>query len=192
MPSAIFINKRLIHSLFRKVIKMPEGHKRHSHEHRKDLAGEYRWGDTGQIVLLIVFIIGMSSDLFLLKISDSWQNAFPWYFRMVVFLPLLFVAGYFAQRAHQKVFQEKRKELMVIKTDVFARIRHPMYFGSILTYLSFVILSLSVIALVIFIIIVIFYYYLCRYEEQVLLAKLGDEYMKYMKKVPMLIPRVRK
>ena len=81
---------------------------------------------------------------------------------------------------------------MVIKTDVFARIRHPMYFGSILTYLSFVILSLSVLALVIFIIIVIFYYYLCRYEEQVLLAKLGDEYMKYMKKVPMLIPRVRK
>ena len=171
---------------------MKEGHKRHSHEHRKDLAGEYRWGDTGQIVLAIVFFIGMTSDLFLLKLSDPWQDVFPWYFRIVVFIPLFIAAGYFAQRAHKKVFGEEQKEIIVIKTDVFARIRHPMYFGSILTFLSFVILCLSVIALVVFIIIVIFYYYLCRYEEQLLLAKLGDEYKNYMKNVPMLIPRVRK
>jgi len=181
-----------MHSRFRKVINMNEGHKRHSHEHREDLAGEFRWGDTGQILFLIVFIIGMTSDLFLLKVSDSWQDIFPWYFRIVVFLPILFVAGYFAQRAHKKVFGEEQKELMVIKTDVFARLRHPMYFGSILIYLGFVILSLSVVALVIFVVVVIFYYYLCRYEEQILIAKLGDEYKNYMKKVPMLIPRIRK
>ena len=54
---------------------------------------------------------------------------------------------------------------MVIKTDAFVRIRHPIYLGSILIYLGFVILSLSVIALVIFVVIVIFYYYLCHYEE---------------------------
>jgi len=188
----IFINKRLIHSWFRKVIKVSKGHKRHSHEHRKDLAGEYRWGDTGQIVFLIVFIIGMTSDLSLLKVSDSWQDVFPWYLRIIVFLPLLFIAGYFAQRAHQKVFKEERKELMVIKTDIFAIIRHPMYFGSILIYLGFVILSLSMIALVIFVVVVIFYYYLCRYEEKLLVEKLGDEYKNYMKKVPMLIPKIRK
>ena len=142
--------------------------------------------------MLIVFIIGMISDLFLLKVSDPWQNAFPWYFRIVVFLPLLFVAGYFAQRAHKKVFEEERKELMVIKTDVFAIIRHPLYFGSILTYLSFVILSLSAFSLVIFVVVVIFYYYLCSYEEQLLIAKLGDEYKNYMKNVPMLIPKFKK
>jgi protein-S-isoprenylcysteine O-methyltransferase Ste14 len=170
---------------------MTEGHKRHSHEHRKHLVGEYRWGDTGQIVLLIVFIIGILSDIFLLKISNSWQDNFPWYFRFVVFLPLFFIAGYFAQKAHKKVFQEERKKLTVIKTDVFARIRHPLYFGSILTYLSFIILSLSIIALVIFVIVVIFYYYLCRYEEKVLIEKLGDGYMNYMKSVPMLIPKLR-
>ena len=174
------------------MIKMSEGHKRRSHEHRKDLAGEYRWGDTGQLVLLIIFIIGMTSDLFLLKVSDSWQDVFPLYFRLVVFIPLLFVAGYFAQKAHKIIFQEERKELVVIKTDVFARIRHPMYFGSILTYLGFVILSFSVIALVIFVFVVIFYYYLCRCEEQLLIEKLGDEYKNYMKNVPMLIPKIRK
>jgi len=170
---------------------MNKEHKRKSHEHRKDLAGEYRWGDTGQIIFLIVFIIGIISDLFLLKISDSWQNVFAWYFRIVVFIPLLFIAGYFAQRAHKIVFQQERDDLIVIKTDVFAMIRHPMYFGSILTYLGFVILSFSVIALIVFVIVVIFYFYLCRYEEQILIEKLGDQYKNYMKKVPMLIPFIK-
>jgi protein-S-isoprenylcysteine O-methyltransferase Ste14 len=167
---------------------MIKGHKRRSHEHRKDLAGEYRWGDTGQIIILIIFIIGMTTDLFLLKISDSWQDIIPWYFRIVVFIPLFFLSGYFAQKAHKKVFQEERKEIMLIQTDVFAIIRHPMYLGSILIFLGFVVLSLSAIALTVFIIIVIFYYYLCRYEEKLLIEKLGNEYLEYMNKVPMLIP----
>ncbi|MBN2602665.1 MAG: isoprenylcysteine carboxylmethyltransferase family protein [Candidatus Thermoplasmatota archaeon] len=171
---------------------MIEGHKRKSHEHRNDLAGEYKWGDTGQGVLLIIFIIGMTLDLFFLKISESWQDFFPWYFRLAVFVPLLIVAAYFGQRAHTIIFKEERREVILINTDVFARIRHPLYFGSILLYLSFVIISLSIISMAIFVIVVIFYYYLCRYEEQLLIQKLGDEYKNYMKKVPMLIPRFRK
>lgn len=138
--------------------------------------------------MLIVFIIGFIFDLFLLKISISWQDAFPWHFRIVVFLPLLFVSWYFIQRSHKKVFEEERKYLMVIKTEIYTIIRHPIYFGSIMIYLAFVILSFSVIALVIFIVIFIFYYYLCRYEEKLLIEKLGSEYCDYMKKVPMLIP----
>ena len=170
---------------------MVKGYKRKSHENRMDLAGEYRWGDTGQIVLLIVFIIGMIYDLFLLKISDSWQYVFPWYFRILVFIPLIFLACYFAQRAHRIVFQQERDELILINKDVFSMIRHPMYFGSILIYLGFVILSFSVIALIVFITIFVFYYYLCRYEEQILIEKLGDQYRNYMKIVPMFIPRIR-
>ena len=171
-------------------MKIRKGHTRQSFDHRNDLAGEYRWGDFGQLVLLVIFIFGLISDLVLIKISNSWQEVVPWYFRLLVFLPLFFVAGYFAQRAHKKVFHEERKKLMVIKTDVFARIRHPMYFGSILTYLGVVILSFSLIGLMIFVIILIFYYYLCRYEEQLLIEKLGDEYREYMKKVPMLLPGI--
>ncbi len=171
---------------------MSEGHKRKSHEHRQDLAGEHRLGDTVQTLLIFIFIIGMISDLFLLKISDSWQNSFPWYFRIIVFIPLIFAVVYFFQRSHKLVFEEERKELGVINTDIYARIRHPMYFGAILTYLAFLVLSLSVIGLVIFIVVVIFYYYICRYEENLLIEKLGDEYRNYKKKVPMLFPKIRK
>jgi len=171
---------------------MKESYKRKSHEDRIDLAGEYRWGDLGQLILLIIFIIGMILDLFLIKISIFWQDFFPWYLRLLLFIPILIIAAYFTQRAHKIVFEEKREKLMVIKTGVFAIIRHPMYFGSILIYLSFLVLSLSVIALVIFVVVVIFYYYICRYEEQVLIDRLGDDYKNYLKSVPMLIPRFKK
>ncbi len=171
---------------------MIEGHKRHSQEHRNDLAGEHKWSDSGQGLFLIIFIIGMTLDLFLLKTSNSLQDYFPFYFRLVVFVPLLLVAIYFSQRAHTIIFKEERKELTVINTNVFAKIRHPMYFGFILLYLAFVVISLSIIATAIFVIIVIFYYYICRYEEQVLIEKLGNKYKIYMKKVPMLTPRLRK
>jgi len=170
---------------------MTDAYKKKSHEHRVDLAGEYRWGDTGQLLLIIIFIIGMTSDLFLLKISDYWQDIFIWYYRFIIFIILFFIAGYFAQKAHKKIFDEEREKLTVIKTDIFARIRHPMYFGFIIIYLSFVILSLSIIALMIFVIVAIFYYYLCRYEEKILIDKLGDKYKDYMKSVPMLFPKIR-
>jgi len=171
---------------------MKQGHKRHSHEHRKDLAGEYKWGDTGQMLFIFIFIIGVILDLFVLKLSNDWQELFPWYFRVLTFIPLLLIAGYFGQRSHRIIFEEERKEMMIINTDVYARIRHPMYFGSLLTYLAFLVLSLSVLGLVIFIIVFIFYYYLCCYEEQILIDKLGNEYKKYMEEVPMLFPKIFK
>ncbi len=166
------------------------GYKRHNYENRIDLAGEHRWGDAGQLFLLVLFFIGMISDLFILKIFSSWQVLFPWYFRVLIFIPLFLISGYFAQNGVKKVFKEKRKELEIIRTGVFGIVRHPIYLGSILVFLSFVILSFSVVALVIFFVIVIFYFYLCKYEENLLLQKLGKKYCNYMKDVPMLIPRI--
>lgn len=171
---------------------MNEGHKRKSHEHRKDLAGEYRWGDSLQLIFVVIFFIGMTLDLFIFKFSSSWQSIFPWYYRVIVFIFIFFIAGYFVQKSHKKIFGEEREELVVVKTDIYSRLRHPMYFSAILVYLCFVILSFSVITLLIFFVVVIFYYYLSYYEEKILIDKLGDEYLDYVKNVPMLIPSFRK
>lgn len=48
-----------MHSRLRKVINMKEGHKRHNYEKRVDLAGEYRWGDVGQLLILVIFSVFM-------------------------------------------------------------------------------------------------------------------------------------
>ena len=169
---------------------MRTGHSRKNHEHRSDLAGEYRWGDLGQIIAVIIFFIGILLDVFVFHVSETLQQLFPFYLRMLLFIPLVLLAGYYAQQSHKIIFQEKRETLMVIQTGVYAQLRHPMYFGALLLYLSFVVLSASILALIIFIGVIFFYYYLCRYEEQLLLEKLGFEYQKYMKKVPMLFPKI--
>ena len=167
---------------------MTPGHKRQNYEDRQDLAGEYRWGDAGQLLFLVVFIIILFSDLFLIKLSNFWQNTVPWYFRVILFIPLFIISGYLARTGLKQVFEEERKELEVINSGVFGIVRHPIYLGSIILFLSFVILSLSILALIIWFAIVIFYYYLCRYEEKLLIKKLGDKYLDYIKEVPMLIP----
>jgi protein-S-isoprenylcysteine O-methyltransferase Ste14 len=37
-----------------------------------------------------------------------------------------------------------------------------------------------------------FYYYIAEYEERILLEKFGEEYLEYMRDVPMFIPRFKK
>ena len=173
-------------------MKNQKVHTRKKHEHRVDLAGEHRWGDAGQVILFIIFVIGMVSDLFFIKVSSSWQDVTPWYFPVIIFIPLIFISGYLAKSGLKKVFKEERKDLKVIRSGVFGIVRHPIYLGSILTFLSFTILSLSIVALIIWFVIIIFYYYLCRYEEKLLIGKLGEKYCDYMKDVPMFIPRIKK
>ena len=173
------------------MIVLTKGHKRKSHEHRADLAGEYKWGDTGQIVLLVFFIVGMVADVVFLHSSGDLPEIVPWYVRLIGFIPGCLAAGYFIHKSHKKVFGEHRDTLSVIDTGIYSRLRHPMYFGSVLLYLSFVFVSLSVLAMSIFLVVLIFYYYLCRYEEKVLVEQLGDQYRQYMSNVPMLIPQLR-
>jgi protein-S-isoprenylcysteine O-methyltransferase Ste14 len=86
------------------------------------------------------------------------------------------------------VFGEKRDPPQVITKSVFSIVRHPIYFGSIITILGLVILTLSILSFIIWLIIVVFYYYVSRHEEKLLIAKFGKEYEEYMRKVPMLFP----
>jgi len=71
---------------------MNKGHKRHSYEERIDLAGEYRWGDAGQLILLIVFIVGTALDLLFLKITLFFYMPVSLFFRILVALPVLIIS----------------------------------------------------------------------------------------------------
>jgi protein-S-isoprenylcysteine O-methyltransferase Ste14 len=99
------------------------------------------------------------------------------------------LAFFFARSGLKTVFGEERNELAVIKTGVFSIVRHPIYLGAILLYLGFIIISLSIISLCIWLIIILFYYFISRYEEKLLIDKLGSQYEVYMNEVPMFIPR---
>lgn len=98
---------------------------------------------------------------------------------------IIILGFYLMQKAHVVV---EPGEPGVVSTGVFARVRHPMYLGSILLYVGGMIATISMLTLIPVVIIIIVYNYLASYEEQKLEEKFGDEYREYKKKVRKWIP----
>ena len=165
---------------------------RKKHEGRKDLAGECRFGDTGQLILLFIFVVVWVIDSFFLRVSTFLASYIPWYVQIPIAILFMLASGYLAQNGLKTVFGEKREEPRVIDKGVFGLVRHPIYLGAMLFYLAMIILTLSLFATIILVIIIGFYHYIARYEEQILLNRFGREYKDYMDRVPMWLPRLRK
>ena len=157
---------------------------------REDLVGEHPLGDMGQIVLLLVFLVVWAADAFFFHYSTFSTIHFPVYMRGLAGLTVLCVSGWLARNGLKIVFGEKRERPCVIRKGVFGLVRHPIYLSAILLYLGLLILSLSLIAAIIWLVTIAFYYYISRHEEKLLVAKFGQDYAVYMREVPMLIPRL--
>jgi protein-S-isoprenylcysteine O-methyltransferase Ste14 len=163
------------------------------HGERKDLIGEHTFGDLGQLILLVIFLIVWITDSFFFRYSTLLQDKIPNSIRLIVGLPILFISGYLAKKGLGIVFGEVREKPEVIEKGVFKIVRHPIYLGSILFYLGLIILTCSIASAAVWFIIIIFYYYISRYEEKLLLNEFGTRYKNYMERVPMLIPyKIRK
>jgi len=161
------------------------------HEHRPDIAGEHRFGDLIQFLLLIIFICAGVIDNFFLKTSAILSPYFPIWARIPISILILWLAWYLAIGGLRIVFGEIREKPVVVNQGVFSQTRHPIYLGGILMYLAALVLTLSMTAAIIWVFIILYYGFLARYEEKLLIEKFGDEYQLYMQQVPMWIPRPR-
>jgi protein-S-isoprenylcysteine O-methyltransferase Ste14 len=164
----------------------------HKERERNDLVGEHPCGDTGQLILLFVFLIVWVGDSFILKLSIILTRYVPFGIRAVLFTIGVLAAGYLAHKGLGIVFGEEREHPCVIRKGVFNLVRHPIYLSAILLYLSCCLLTLSALSFLVWLIIVTFYIYISRHEERMLLDRFGREYADYMREVPMLIPWTRK
>ena len=169
-------------------MKNEKGYLRKSHQHRSDLTGEHAFSDMGQLIFLVVFLIVWIADSFVFKYSTFLTQYVSNYIRVPIALIVLVISGLLAWTGLKIVFRETRKEPQVITTGVFSIVRHPIYLGSILLYLGFILLSLSLLSVLIWFIIIIFYYIISRHEEKLLTQRFGSVYEEYKKKVPMLFP----
>ncbi len=161
------------------------------HENREDLAGEHPFGDAGQIILLIIFLIVWVFDSFILRFSTLLAQYVSLSIRIPLGLLFLAAAVYFAKEGMRIVFGEERKEPAVIRAGVFNRVRHPIYLGCVLFYFGLLTFTLSIFSGVLCAVIVVFYHIISRYEERLLISKFGKEYEDYIKSVPMWFPRFR-
>ena len=169
-------------------MKSEKGHLRKSHQHRGDLTGEHAFSDIGQLIFLIIFLIVWIADSFVFKYSTFLTRYVSNYIRVPIALIVLVISGLLAWTGLKIVFRETREEPQVITTGVFSIVRHPIYLSSILLYLGFILLSLSLLSVLVWFIIIIFYYQISRYEEKLLTQRFESAYEEYMKKVPMLFP----
>jgi len=169
-------------------MKSEKGHLRKSHKHRDDLTGEYAFGDMGQLILLVIFLVVWIADSFVFKYSTFLTQYVSNYIRVPIALIVLVISGLLAWAGLKIIFGETREESQIITTGVFSIVRHPIYLGSILLYLGLILLSLSLLSTLVWFIIIIFYYMISRYEEKLLTQRFGSAYEEYKKKVPMLLP----
>ena len=166
--------------------------KKKAQQQRDDLTGEHAYGDAGQIALACLFVAIWIADTFFFKYTTLLNQYVPLGVRIPAGVVLLILSGYLARTSLSIVFGEERKKPGVINVKVFNIVRHPVYLSEILLYLGFLMLSISLAAVVVLIIGIGFLHYISRYEERLLLARFGEKYEQYMREVPMWFPRLRK
>lgn len=164
---------------------------RRNYSIREDLVGEHPFGDFGQLIFLIVFLVLWILDSFVFYFTTILAEFIPHYIRLILAGLVLIPSSCFAWSSIRVVFMEVRDPPRVIKTGVFSCMRHPMYLAALLFYIGLIFMTLSLVSLAFWGKIFIFYNYIATYEERQLEKRFGQEYIDYRKKVPKWIPRLR-
>jgi protein-S-isoprenylcysteine O-methyltransferase Ste14 len=87
----------------------------------------------------------------------------------------------------RKIYRAKGK---LVTTGIYGHVRHPQYLGFLLLTLGMNILWVTISTLLLWPILAILYYRLAKKEDKELEEKFGEEYRKYERTIPMLIPRI--
>jgi len=157
----------------------------------KEKNGEHPFGDTGQLILLVVFLVVWVGDSFFLRKSTFLSDYVPLYVRLVLLGITLITAVYLFRSGHIVVSHDHRPN-SVLATGAFKYVRHPLYLASILTYLGLTVSTVSLFSLALFVGIFLFHNYIASYEEKLLEARFGEEYRKYRNKTGKWVPRIGK
>ena len=164
----------------------------HHHHDRPDLVGEHPFGDTGQLIFLVLFLLIWTWDSFFLKLGSSIPCLIPLPIRIGLSVITGITGLILAKKGHDIVFGEVREVPAVIRKGVFGAIRHPLYAAALLFYVTLIISTRSVLATIVFVGIAVFYNYIAKHEEKMLLNRFGADYESYMQDVPRWLPRIRK
>jgi protein-S-isoprenylcysteine O-methyltransferase Ste14 len=155
----------------------------------KEKNGEHPFGDSGQLILLVFFLIIWVVDSFLLQISTFLSDDISLYIRLVI-LGLLIVTAVYLIRSGHVVVKHEQGSTGVVSTGAFQYVRHPLYLGSIMFYLGLAVSTASLFSLGLVVLIFIFYNFIASYEEKLLENRFHEEYRNYKIKTGKWVPRI--
>lgn len=84
----------------------------------------------------------------------------------------------------------QQKSETLATTGPYAYVRHPQYVGFIAILVGFLLQWPTLLTLAMFPVLVWMYVRLAKTEEQETIARFGDAYTKYARRVPAFIPRL--
>ena len=155
---------------------------------REDLGAEFPHGDLLQVVLPIPFLVVWGLDSLVYQFSTVLAGFIPTAVRLILAGVSLALAFLLMGLSHKSLFGEIRDPPTILDTGVYAKVRHPMYLGTLLIYMGFILASLS--SLSIWIGIFFLYDKIATYEEKDLIRMFGDAYLNYQQQVPKWLPRM--
>lgn len=158
------------------------------HEHSHGIGKEHPRSHEFQLIGIILFLIIWGIDS-LFSFTTQLSSEIPWQLRLLILIVAVLIALRLVNGSHKLVLEGVDKtNPKVVDKDVYAVVRHPMYFAYIIGFLALIQLTMSLISIVPFIIAFFLLNLIAAYEEKELVEILGQEYLDYMKKVPRWIP----
>jgi len=158
-------------------------------DNMKEKDGEHPKGDAVQMIGLVAFVVVWVVDSFFLQKTTLLAGFFPLYQRLAVLVLCAGIALYLFKSGHVVVSGDTRPD-RVVSTGAFRYVRHPLYLGSMLLYFAFSFATGSLACLALILIMAALYNYIATYEEKLLVAKLGNEYVEYIKKTGKWFPKI--
>ena len=152
--------------------------------------GEHPYGDLGQIIILLGFLVIWILDSFVFQYSTFLSLHVSIYLRLIFAFLILLLAIYLMCSGHRAVSDEILSSPRLLTDGAFSRVRHPIYLAALLFCVFLIALTLSVISLFVFVGIFFFYNFIATYEEKYLEEKYGKDYRDYIKNTPKWIPRL--
>ena len=155
----------------------------------KEKNGEHPFGDSGQLVLFVLFLIVWALDSFFLRISTFLSDDISLLIRLVI-LSLALIAAVYLIRSGHDVVNHGQRPAGVVSTGAYQYVRHPLYLGSIMFYLGLAVSTASLFSLVLVVLIFIFYNFIASYEEKLLEDRFHEEYRNYRKRTGKWVPLI--
>ena len=142
------------------------------------------------IIPVLLFILLIVLDSLIFNLSTFLQKFIPFIARIVICLFFLIWAIIFFELSHKAVFSKESNSKKLVKTGIYAFVRHPMYIATPLIFIAFISLTLSIISIIPLVIYIILFRRIMNFEEKELEKIFGQEYLDYKKKVLRWFPRL--
>ncbi len=89
------------------------------------------------------------------------------------------------------LFSTTEKEQKLVKTGIYAKVRHPIYLSGLILSLGFTLIAGNLYGLLFFILSLVAFVTRIKKEERELITKFGEEYKEYAKETSLLKPKMK-